>query len=416
MKAPQVPEANLNYLQDYILHRIGSEPTVQMFNLAKLFRLREGIDLTRLSAALMAAGEAHAALRTVLRRNDRGEIVQRQELVAGSVRCPIVKMSEADLLANRAALVKSFTIEGSVLFDATIFDCGGGRAYLLSNFHHLICDGYSFPLVLADAHRAWNGESLEPDDYYGVLARREERASLPLAVAGRNFMREVLEDRNFRTLPAFDLREESRYGSIGVPLRIPVTFDAFLARHRATRHHIFLAAAAIALKKIARGGDVLLDWVFHGRVTREELKTVGAFMVDLPFVFDGTDDMAAADVIALAKRSTFNGIRSVSFFRNVEDCNPTGEDRLTFIYQDEWGELMFPGKVREDGPYAWMIEETIPLQPRQAVTENPFNVEIMELRDATRLVIEYDAGRYSTVMVRRYVDLFREALEWLLTT
>lgn len=195
-----------------------------------------------------------------------------------------------------------------------------------------------------------------------------------------------------------------------------MTFDAFLARHRATRHHVFLAAAAIALKKIARGGDVLLDWVFHGRVTREELKTVGAFMVDLPFVFDGTDDMTAADVIALAKRSTFNGIRSVSFFRNVEDCNPTGEDRLTFIYQDEWGELMFPGKVREDGPYAWMIEETIPLQPRQAVTENPFNVEIMELRDATRLVIEYDAGRYSTVMVRRYVDLFREALEWLLTT
>ena len=264
MKAPQVPEANLNYLQDYILHRIGSEPTVQMFNLAKLFRLREGIDLTRLSAALMAAGEAHAALRTVLRRNDRGEIVQRQELVAGSVRCPIVKMSEADLLANRAALVKSFTIEGGVLFDATIFDCGGGRAYLLSNFHHLICDGYSFPLVLADAHRAWNGESLEPDDYYGVLARREERASLPFAVAGRNFMREVLEDRNFRTLPAFDLREESRYGSIGVPLRIPVTFDAFLARHRATRHHVFLAAAAIALKKIARGGDVLLDWVAKG--------------------------------------------------------------------------------------------------------------------------------------------------------
>ena len=416
MKAPQVPEARLNYIQDYILRRIGSEPLLQMFNLAKLFRLRKGIDLKRLSAALTAAGEAHAALHTVLRRNAAGEIVQRQELVPGSVRCPIVKMPETELLANRASLVKSFAIEGGILFDATIFDCGEGRAYLLSNFHHLICDGYSFPLVLADAHRAWNGETLEPDDYYGVLARREERTSLPFAVAGRNFMREILEDRNFRTLPAFDLHGKSRYGSIEVPLRIPSAFDVFLARHRATRHHVFLAAAAIALKKIARGGDVLLDWVFHGRVTREELKTVGAFMVDLPFVFDGTEDMTAADVIALAKRSTFNGIKSVSFFRNVEDCNPTGEDRLTFIYQDEWGELMTPGRVREDGPYAWMIEETMSLTPPKAVTENPFNVEIMEVQDATRLVIEYDAGRYSAVTVRRYVDLFREALDWLLTT
>ena len=416
MKVQQVPEARLNYLQDYILRRIGSEPSLQMFNLAKLFRLRQGIDLERLSAALAAAGEAHAALRTVLCRNVAGELVQRQELAPGFVHCPVVKISELELLENRASLVKSFKIEGGALFEATIFDCGEGRAYLLSNFHHLICDGYSFPLVLADAHRTWNGEVLEPDDYYGVLARREERTFLPFAVAGRNFMREILEDRNFRTLPAFDLHGKSRYGSVEVTLRTPATFDVFLARHRATRHHVFLAAAAIALKKIARGGDVLLDWVFHGRVTREELKTVGAFMVDLPFVFDGTEDMTAADVIALAKRATFNGIKSVSFFRNVEDCNPTGEDRLTFIYQDEWGELMTPGKVREDGPYAWMIEETIPLQSRQAATENPFNVEIMEVRDATRLVVEYDAGRYSAVTVRRYVDLFREALEWLLTT
>lgn len=412
---PQIPEARLNYLQDYILHRIGFEPSAQMFNLAKLFRLRRGIDLKRLSAALMAAGEAHAALRTVLRRNAGGELVQRMELAEGSVRCPIVRMSEDELLANRSSLVKSFAVEGGVLFDATIFDCGEGRDYLLSNFHHLICDGYSFPLILADAHRVWNGETLEMDDYYGVLARREERAALPFAIAGRNFMRTILEDRNFRTLPAFDLRGESHYGSIEVLLRLPATFDGFLVRHKATRHHVFLAAAAIALKRIARGGDVLLDWVFHGRVTREELKTVGAFMVDLPFVFEGTDDMTAADVIALAKRSTFSGIKGVSFFRNVADCNPTGEDRLTFIYQDEWGELMAPGKVREDGPYAWMIEETVPLMPPKAVTENPFNVEIMEVWDATRLVIEYDAGRYSTVTVRRYVDFFREALDWLLT-
>ena len=366
-----------------------------------------------LSASLVAAGEAHGALRTVLRRDADGEIVQRQELPAGSVRCPVVKKSEADLLADRSALVKSFEVEGGILFDATIFDCGE-RAYLLSNFHHLICDGYSFPLILADAHRAWDGETLEPDTYYGVLARREERAVQPIAVAGRNYMRELLKSCGFRTLPPPDFRTAPGYGTLEEPLQLPADFGDFLAAHRATRHHVFLAAAAIALRRITGAADVLLDWVFHGRVSKDELKTVGAFMVDLPLVFDGTEDLTASEVITFVKRATFNGIKGVNMFRDVADCNPTGQDRLTFIYQDEWGELMSPGPVREDGPYAWMIEETIPLQPPQAATENPFNVEIMEHSDSTRLFIEYDTGRYSSATVRRYVDPYREALEWLL--
>ena len=413
MKRSRFPEARLNYLQSYVLRRIAEAPSSQMFNLAKLFRLRKGIDLGRLSASLVAAGEAHGALRTVLRRDADGEIVQRMELPAGSVRCPVVKKSEADLLADRSALVKSFEVEGGVLFDATIFDCGE-RAYLLSNFHHLICDGYSFPLILADAHRAWDGEALEPDAYYGVLARREERAVQPIAVAGRNFMRELLKSCGFRTLPPPDFRDAPGYGALEEPLRLPPDFGDFLAAHRATRHHVFLAAAAIALRRITGAADVLLDWVFHGRVSKDELKTVGAFMVDLPLVFDGTEDFTASEVITFVKRATFNGIKGVNMFRDVADCNPTGQDRLTFIYQDEWGELMSPGPVREDGPYAWMIEETIPLQPPQAATENPFNVEIMEHSESTRLFIEYDTGRYSGATVRRYADLYREALEWLL--
>ena len=413
VRQSRVPEARLNYLQSYILNRISADPSSQMFNLAKLFRLRQGIDLERLSASLVAAGEAHGALRTVFRRDAAGDFVQRQERAEGEVRCPITRMAEDELLATRSSLVKSFKINGGRLFDATIFDCGGGRAYLLSNFHHLICDGYSFPLILADARRAWDGETLEPDAYFDVLAHREEKAARPIAVAGRNFMREILKEREFTTLPPDDFHGKPGYGALEIPIPLPPSFNDTLAAFRATRHHVFLAAAALALRKITGSSDILMDWVFHGRVSKDELKTVGAFMVDLPLVFDGTADMTAADVISLVKRSTFNGIKGVNIYQSVTYCNPTGQDRLTFIYQDEWGELMSPGPVRADGPYAWMIEETIPLSAPRAATENPFNVEIMEHRDSTRLFVEYDTGRYSESTARRYSDLFREALEGL---
>ena len=407
------PVAPVNYLQSYVLSRMADGGVSRMFNLAKLFRLKKGIDLERLSRALVASGASHAALRSVLRRLPEGDVVQRMELGEAAVRCPVVKASEADLLADKSALVKEFPVFGKCLFEAKIFDCGE-RAYLLSNFHHLICDGYSFPLILEDAHRVWNGETLEPDAYYEVLSRRAEKAALPLAVAGRNFMREVLKDRSYSTLPWADFRGPSGYGTLEVNLSLPADFETFLSAHRATRHHVFLAATVLALSKFNGADDVLVDWVFHGRVSKDELKTVGAFMVDLPLIAEDCSGMTAADMLAHVKRATFNGIKGVNFYRSVADCNPTGEERLTFIYQDEWGELMTSGPVRPDGPYAWMMEETIPLTAPSAASENPFNVEIMEHRDATRLFVEYDTGRYAESSVRRYAELFCESLDEIL--
>ena len=408
-----MPTAPLNYLQRYVLSRIEDGVETQMFNLAKLFRLRKGIDLQRLANALVTSGRSHAALRTTLCRAADGEFVQSKMLKEEDVCCPIEKISEEDLLRDKSSLVRNFTIRGGRLFEAKIFDCGE-TAYLLSNFHHLICDGYSFPLILADAHRVFDGEVLEPDAYYDVLARREERARLPLAVTGRQFMRETLKARSYVTLPKEDFQGVAGYGVFEQPIALSATFETFLAAHRATRHHVFLSAAVVALSRMTGANDLLIDWVFHGRVSKDELKTVGAFMVDLPLIVENLNDQTKAEIIANIKRSTFNGIKGVNIFRDVADCNPTGQDRLTFIYQDEWGELMSSGPVRKDGPYAWMIEETIPLVSSRAATENPFNVEIMEHQDSTRLFIEYDPGRYAEATARRYAELFIQSLNWLI--
>ena len=403
------PQAPLNYLQRYIMSRADEAPDSQMFNLAKLFRLRQGVDPVRLGAALAGAARAHAAILTVLRRDVDGEIVQRRELAPEAIECPVVKADERGLLAAPNRLVTRFGGFGEKLFNACIFDCGE-RAYLLSDFHHLICDGYSFPLILEDARRLYEGGKIEPDDYYGVLARREAKAALPVAVATRSYLRERLKDPKFTTLPPDDLAGEPGYGIYETPLALPPDFAAFLATHRVTRHHVFLAATVLALARLARADDVLIDWVFHGRVAKDELKTVGAFMVDLPLEIEDLAEQTPADVLSRVKQATFRGIKSVNSFRSAEDVNPDGRDRLTFIYQDEWGELMSPGPVRPDGPYGWMIDETIPLTPPAARPENPFNVEIMEHRDSTRLALEYDSGRYSEATVRRFAELFRSAL------
>ena len=403
-----------NYLQTYVLNRLRSDRTSRMFNLAKLFRLRRGIDLGRLSDAIVRSVRAHAALESVFRRTADGGVVQRKEPPGDRIRCPIVQLDEQAVLGGGAGLVRRFDVFGDVLFDAKIFDCGE-RAYLLSNVHHLVCDGYSFPLILADARRIYEGGEAEPDDYYGVLARREALAQSPVQASRLEFFLEKVRTPGLTVLPRPDLRgSRPGYGALELPLALPANLDEFLGRNRVTRHHLFLSATVLALSRMTQSDAVLVDWVFHGRITREELRTVGAFMIDLPLVAENVSRMTSAELVGLVKSWTMRGIRCARAFRTGDDCNPMHQDRLTFIYQDAWGELMDAGPIRRDGPFAWMIEEAIPLTPPVDAAENPFNVEIMERSDATRLFLEYDAGRYSPGLVRRYADLFKASLAWLL--
>ena len=405
-------EAPLNYLQRYVLKHQEEALGSTMFYLAKMFRLRPGIDLEKLADCLAKAGRAHQALLTVLHRFEDGEVLQVQGLDEDEIQVEIVRVSERNLLARRASYIKIFATFDEGLVDAIIFDCGE-NAYLLSNIHHLVCDGYSFPLILEDARRAWNGEPLEQDHYYDLLARREARTKMPVAVAARQLLVETLKSRDFVTLPRYDFGGRPGYGSYEVNLDLPESFDSKLDGWKASRHHFFLAATAVALGRQARANDVEVDWVFHGRLSKEELRTVGAFMVDLPFVLSDIADKTPGDVISYTKQATFFGIKNCHAIKDADD-DPLGGARTTFVYQDAWGELMTPGPVDPNGPFAWMIAETIPLRPPKIAAENPFNVEIMEHREATRLFVEYDAGRYSEATVAQFVDCYRSAMGWLL--
>ena len=405
-------EAPLNYLQRYILKHQEETPGTTMFNLAKMFRLRKGMDLEKLADCLAKAGRAHQALLSVMHRFEGGEVLQMQELDDEDIQVEIVRVPERNLLARRSSYIKIFDTFDEGLVDAIVFDCGK-NAYLLSNIHHLVCDGYSFPLILDEAHRAWNGETLEQDRYYDVLAKRAARSCLPVVVAASNLLVETLKSRPFTTLPRFDFSGHLGYGSLEVPLELPADFAAKLERWHASRHHFFLSATAVALARMTGATDVEVDWVFHGRLSKDELRTVGAFMVDLPFVLSDFGEKTPDDVVFLTKQSTFFGIKNCHAIRDSED-DPLGGARTTFVYQDMWGELMSPGPVDPEGPFAWMIEETIPLRPPKIAAENPLNVEIMEHRDGTKLFVEYDSGRYARTTVECYVECYREAMAWLL--
>lgn len=408
-------EAPLNYLQRYILRRLQEKKGAStMFNLAKLFRLKKGIDLKRLADSLAEAGRAHQALLSVIHRGDDGEFLQMQYLDDDEIEVEVVKVHEANFLARRASYVKVFDTFDEGLVDAIIFDCGE-NAYLLSNIHHLVCDGYSFPIILQDAKRAWDGEELGEDAYYSTLVRREARAQLPVAAAARTLIRDVQSSRDFVVLPRPDMSRRSKFGSMEFALDIPANFDAFLEDLHATRTHFFLAATALALSKVSGSNDVDIDWVFHGRLTKEELKTVGAFMVDLPFPLVDIKGKSPEEVIFDAKHWMFFGIKNAHAIVGDEE-ELDGSRRLTFVYQDEWGELMSPGPVRPDGPFSWMIEETLELKPPAADPENPFNVEIIEHTGGrTCLYIEYDAGSYSSDVVKRYREAFGESCRWLMS-
>jgi amino acid adenylation domain-containing protein/non-ribosomal peptide synthase protein (TIGR01720 family) len=134
-----------------------SEP--HHFNQALLLTLRERIEPPRLEAALAALVERHTALRLRFLRREGGGWQQR---AAGTVvpveRVDLSRLPEAlrrPALEEAAALLQaSLHLEAGPLLRAALFDLGAAGQRLFLVLHHLIVDGVSWRILLADLEAA----------------------------------------------------------------------------------------------------------------------------------------------------------------------------------------------------------------------------------------------------------------------
>ncbi|MFJ9120265.1 amino acid adenylation domain-containing protein [Streptomyces sp. NPDC102394] len=404
------------------------------FAMAMALELPAGIDAEELAATLDAVLDRHDLLRARLMRGDELSLVVRP---AGAVRAAdlirrvpcdgrwetpaLLRAAEAELDAAVGRLdPEAGTMADFVWFDA---EPGGGR--LLMVLHHLVVDGVSWRILMADLAEAWrqvrSGRTPELPAV-GTSARRwasalSAEALAPEREAELTYWRDVLEGPNpslgTRAFdPAVDVM--STVDSVRVQLPTEVT-EAVLTRlpaaFRGTGTDVLLAALALAVNRWSGAErSTLVRMEGHGReehvVPGADLsRTVGWFTSMYPARVDvrgvDLDDVlaggpAVARAVKLVKEQLRGAPDKGLGFGMLRHLNPETAAQLAeypvpqlgFNYIGRISDTDVPEELRADGwgPAPWSAELVpLPDPDLPALSALEVNAVATDTTDGSRL-------------------------------
>ncbi len=128
------------------------------YNDPLLIKLDKRTDLERLAAAVKAAVDAHAYLKTGFEADENGDICKFQREFEPEV--PIYERDEADPYE----FIRVFDLHSDKLIRCCIIKTPEDN-YLFTDIHHIIFDGSSMVPFFGDINKAYNGETLEAESF-----------------------------------------------------------------------------------------------------------------------------------------------------------------------------------------------------------------------------------------------------------
>ncbi|WP_425334427.1 amino acid adenylation domain-containing protein [Prescottella agglutinans] len=141
----------LTPLQEGLLfHALLAQQDVDAYHVQLVVDLEGEVDERRLADAAQALMDRHESLRTVFDHRDDGTIVQ---LSLGHVPVDWTTLAATDdqaeeLIARDREI--HFDMRDTPLIRFLLVDLGGGRRRLVITNHHIVLDGWSMPLLVAD--------------------------------------------------------------------------------------------------------------------------------------------------------------------------------------------------------------------------------------------------------------------------
>ena len=161
---------------------------------------------------------------------------------------------------------------------------GRKGVYLFMDVHHLLMDGGSLGIVLADIMNAYFGRELKPDYYFALLAEMEERAVKGTPERDRAWFRERYAGEDWCNIPPpdYDSMNISQAGRIR---RLAFTAEQVAAAeaHWGVSHSVMAIAAGLKALSVFTGRQhVMLNWIFNNRLSPEAENAVGMLIRNLP--------------------------------------------------------------------------------------------------------------------------------------
>ena len=381
-----------------------NHPGEPCYNVPCFYILDGSLDEERLRKAIETVVAAHPTLFTRIELTDQGDPVQTiDDTETFSLQVEHVD----DIEAAKKAMVQPFNIVGDRLFRIRLLR-DKEHFYYFQDVHHTLFDGGSQGIMLADIEKAYNGESLEPEQLtMAQLAVTEEKQRQTSAFEDDKKWYAENFDCGDCYSPLLPDRDDKQFVDAILARTMAVDkdrVDAFCKTNGVFRSSVFTAAYAYLLAKYNNEQQVLFNTIHHGRADKRSNRTVGMLVKTVPVYakFDG--DTLVLDFIK-AGEEQMKGCRQHGLYNYSDAINDLGLQPATLF--------IWHGNTLDNNPFCGKPMKFILLCNNSREVSLYLKVVIKEGRFVVEA--EYNGNEYSEALMSQFMESYEAVVEGFLT-
>ena len=368
------------------------------YNIPYLYIIDGTLDGERLRRAVETMVQAHPTLFTRIALGDDGEPVQ---TIDDSETFALAIEPVGDIAQAKATFVQPFDLLADRLFRIRLLH-DADHYYLLQDIHHIICDGTTRHVLLADLARAYDGQPATQEQLTLAQVATAEEALRHTAAfeTDKQWYQQHFDcgDCYSPLLPDLDgdatggqaERVLTRVMDIGA-----AQIEAYCREHGVYKSTFFTAVYSFLLAKMTGEQEVVFNTIHNGRSDKRLAHSVGMFVKTLPVYAKWDAGTTVADFLSAAQEQ-MSGQRQHEAYAYTDVATDMGLQAATLF---AWHGTLFDSMTLCGRPMT-----------AQRLNNNTRDTQIYlkaYMRDGRCCVeAEYSAEAYSEALVSQYLESY----------
>ena len=374
------------------------------YNLPYLYVLDGSLDGNQLCRAIEAAVKAHPTLFTRIRLDDSGDPLQ---TIDPNETFELSVETVADIEAVKPSLIVPFNIYEDRLFHIRLLKDAEHYYYFL-DIHHIIGDGTTLKVMLADVETAYNGGVLSPEalTMAEVAIAEAELRKTSAFEEGKQWYAQNFDCSDCFTQLMPDLEEpEHAEDSMVRTLNVDMArVDAFCKDNGIFKSNFFTTAYSFLLAKYNNEQESLFTTIYNGRTDKRFLHSVGMTVKTLPVYAKFDKDTKVIDYLK-AGQDQMSGVRQHEAYAFSDALNDLGLQSNSMF---AWHGLMFADEQLCGKPM-----KTIRLC--NSTLEASLYLKAFILGGKYQIKAEYNSNEYSQALIAQFLESYEAVVEGFLS-
>ena len=395
----------LSFAQMGVYFECMKNPTSTLYNVPICTQMPLDVETEALRQAVRKAVLNHSELfvHFATQEADVIQTIDEKMMNEAAIDVPEKALEEAQMEGFKHEFVQPFNLQKDLLFRFFIVRTEK-NLYLLSDIHHLVCDGASYDLFIHEICDLLEGKEIEPEmcSYPQFVAEQKAAENGESFKAAKDFFAERFTGIESVTEIQPDLTNalpQGENGRVCVPFDMP-TAEKYAAQLGVTPAAVLLSAVYYSLARFAGTDDVCITTISNGRSNLRVNNTMGMFVNTLALTTKIANQMVEEFVRENAQSFEQTlAHEDYPFARVAADYDLKAE--IMFAYQmgvlsnySVFGKPVFADETME-----------------QNVPKFKIAFYIMPMDGVPSIAVEYDNGWYSEALITNLAQSVANAVQ-----